>query len=238
MDSPSEWAKKFNQPNAGEVKDATKQEAATVESPASTAAFPSEPFPCPACGQLLGPECRVCVSCKKPINPDEIRRHPTVELTAAHPITSQVPRETVRYPWRILLAVLGAGAMLSILALLLLGDKNGPMAIQALPILAGSWVFFDAFRRRIPRPLRWSMGTMLLLAVIFPWYLARRNKPEASVPFVEAETGRVARVLLLALIFFFLISVIVNILHGPQSTSKPDPTPKIQPSSSSPSRVT
>jgi hypothetical protein len=238
MDTPSEWAKKFNQSGASEIADPAKQEAATVESPASTTAFPSEPFQCPACGQLLGPECRVCVSCKKPIDPAEIGRKPAVELTAAHPASVPVKRETVPYPWLTLLAVLGVGVVLSILSLLLLGEKNGPMAIQALPILAGSWVFFDAFRRRIPRPLRWSMGTMLLLAVILPWYLARRLRPEATVPFVEAETGRVTRILLLALIFFFLISVIVNILHGPQSASKPDATPKIQPTSSSPSRIT
>ena len=39
-----------------------------------TADFPSEPFPCPACGQMLGPSCRVCVACKQPLNPAEIKR--------------------------------------------------------------------------------------------------------------------------------------------------------------------
>ena len=238
METPSEWAKRFNQQKTGEAADAPKPEAPAGQSPVSSTEFPSEPFPCPACGQLLGPECRVCVSCKKPINPTEIVARPALELPAVYAERTQTRRETVRYPWRILLAVLGIGVALSLLSLLILGEKNGPIVIQSLPIVVGSWVFFDAFRRRIPRPLRWSMGTMLLLAVVFPWYLARRNKPESSVPFVEAEAGRVTRILLLALLFFFLISVIVNILHGPQTTSKPDSTPKVQPSSSSPSRIT
>ncbi len=238
MDSPSEWTKKFNQPSTRDMTEALKQDAAAVESTASAMAFPSEPFQCPACGQLLGPECRVCVSCKKPINPAEIGRKPSAELNAAPSVIAVPPADRVPYPWPVFFAVLGIGVVLSLLALLLQGEKNGPKAIQALPILVGFWVFFDAFQRRIPRPMRWSIGTMLLLAVVFPGYLARRKKPEASVPFVEAEAGRVTRILLLALIFFFLISVIVNILHGPQSTSKPDSTPKSQPSSSSPSRIT
>ena len=237
METPSEWAKRYNEQKSGDTADAAKQEGGTA-SISAAAEFPSDPFPCPACGQMLGPSCRVCVSCKQPINPAEIVLKPTPELPAAHAELAQPRRETVRYPWRILIAVLGIGVALSLLSLLILGEKNGPIVIQSFPFVVGSWVLFDAFRRRIPRPLRWSIGTMLLLGVVFPWYLARRARPEASVPFVEAEAGRVTRILLLALLFFFLISVVVNILHDPESTPKPAATPKIQPSSGSPSRIT
>ena len=87
--------------------------------------------------------------------------------------------------------------------------------MRGAPTLAGIWVFFDALRRRIPRPLRWAVGTMLLLVVIFPWYLARRSKPQSPVPFVEAEVGPVTRFLLFALLIFFLASLIFYIVQGP-----------------------
>jgi 4-amino-4-deoxy-L-arabinose transferase-like glycosyltransferase len=134
---------------------------------------------------------------------------------------------------------MGIGIILSLISIALLGEQKGPVVIQAVPLLAGIWVFFDAARRRLPRPFRWAMGTVLLLAVVFPWYLARRNKPESPVPFIEAETGRTTRILLIALLVFFLISVIVNVWQNQQPGSKPDSTPKIQPSSGgSTSRIT
>jgi hypothetical protein len=239
METPSEWAKRFNPQKTGEMADAPKPEATVVDSPAAVAEFPNEPFLCPACGQLLGPSCRVCVACKHPINPAEIARTPAVALAAAHAVTTQPRPEPVRYPWRILIAVMGIGMILGLISLALLGDQKGPLVIQAIPILAGLWVFFDAFRRRLPRPLRWGVGTMLLLAVVFPWYLARRSKPESPVPFVEAETGPVTRILLIALLVFFLIGLIFNIVQGPPPASKPASRPTIQENSgSSPSRIT
>ena len=239
METPSEWAKRFNQQKTGETVDVSKPERTVVGNPASVAEFPSEPFTCPACGQLLGPSCRVCVSCKHPINPSEIARTPAVPLAVAHAASAQTRLEPVRYPWRILVAVMAIGIILGLIALALLGEQNGPKVIQAIPILAGLWVFFDAFRRRLPRPLRWGVGTMLLLALVFPWYLARRSKPESPVPFVEAEAGPVTRILLIALLVFFLIGLIFNIVQGPPPASAPASTPKIQQNPDrSPSRIT
>jgi hypothetical protein len=238
METPSEWAKRFNQAPAGESVDAAKPQSAAVESPASAAAFPDEPFLCPACGQLLGPSCRICVACKQPINPAEIARTPAAPVVATSAPSTHIKADPVRYPWRILFAVLGVGIILSLISIALLGEQKGPLLIQTVPLFAGIWVFFDAARRRLPRPFRWAMGTVLLLAVVFPWYLARRNKPESAVPFIEAETGRTTRILLIALLVFFLISVIVNIWQNPQPGSKPDSAPKIQPSSGSTSRIT
>ena len=239
METPSEWAKRFNQQKTGEMADVSKPERTVVDNPASVAEFPSEPFPCPACGQLLGPSCRVCVSCKHSINPSEIARTPTMALAAAHSTSTQPRPEPVRYPWRILVAVMAIGMILGLISLALLGEQKGPMVIQAIPILAGLWVFFDAFRRRLPRPLRWGVGTMLLLALVFPWYLARRNRPDSSVPFVEAEAGPVTRILLIALLVFFLIGLIFNVVQGPPPTSAPASAPKIQQNPDrSPSRIT
>src|SRR3989442_10582200 len=59
---------------------------------------PEEPFPCPACGQMLAPSVRVCVACKHPIDPREIRRSrgpvPSLEPRA---ILSAAPRTP--FPW-------------------------------------------------------------------------------------------------------------------------------------------
>jgi len=162
-----------------------------------------------------------------------------VTLTAAHAVSTQPTAEPVRYPWRILIAVMGIGIILGLIAIALLGEQKGPLVIQAIPILAGMWVFFDAFKRRIPRPMRWGVGTMLLLAVVFPWYLARRSKPESPVPFVEAEVGPVTRILLIALLVFFLIGLIFNLVQNPPPASTPASTPQIQQDrSGSTSRIT
>src|ERR1700690_318768 len=122
METPGEWAKRFNQQTSSETADAPKLERAVVESSASAAEFPSEPFTCPACGQLLGPSCRVCVSCKHPINPSEIARTPAVPLAVAHAASAQPRLEPVRYPWRILVAVMAIGIILGLIALALLGE--------------------------------------------------------------------------------------------------------------------
>jgi hypothetical protein len=81
--------------------------------------------------------------------------------------------------------------------------------------LAGIWVFFDALWQRIPRPLRWGVGSMLLPIIVFPWYLARRRLPQSSCPFVEADVRPLTRFLLFALIVFFLLSVVFHVVQGP-----------------------
>ena len=37
------------------------------------------------------------------------------------------------------------------------------------------WIFFDARKRRMGSPLRWSLGCFLLLIVFVPLYFAKRN---------------------------------------------------------------
>jgi len=144
---------------------------------------------------------------------------------AAAPGTESRP-EPVRYPWRIFFVVLTIGLILGQTFLSLWGEQKAPLVIQTVPVLVGLWVFFDALRRGIPRPLRWALGSMLLLVVIFPWYLARRSKPRSPVPFVEAEMGPVARFLLIALLIFFLVSLIFYIVEGPPPALVPHAPPK------------
>jgi hypothetical protein len=222
METPTEWGKKFDQAGAANVTEVPKMESPRVTGSAATASFPDEPFLCPSCGQLLGPSVRTCVSCKHVINPAEIARTPAPALPSTpRPASIQAPRESVPYPWRILIAVVGISMILGLISVALFGDQNWPKAVQALQIMAGFWVFFDAFQRRIPRPFRWSMGTMLIPGLILPWYLARRNRPEASVPFVEAETRPFTRILLGILLLAFLIAVAISAWQGQQTGSKP-----------------
>jgi hypothetical protein len=233
METPSEWAKRFNQQKAGQDAGSPKPEAATVDDAASVAELPSEPFSCPACGQLLAPSCRVCVACKHPINPAEIVRPREVVLPAARASSTKATSVPVRYPWPVFFIVLGFALLLGLLYSAavtsgLLKEDQAQLALQGAPILAGVWVFFDALRRGIPRPLRWAVGTMLLLIVVFPWYLARRKTPQSSVPFVEAEVGPVARFLLFVLLFFILASLIYTIVQGPPRATAPPSRPKIE----------
>jgi len=226
METPSEWAKRFNRQKTEAETGSPSQEAQTVESPAPVAEFPSEPFPCPACGQLLAPSCRVCVACKHAIDPAEIGRAQEVASPAV-PLSSLEPKpQPVRYPWRLLFAYLGISFCLALVFEGTLGEQKAQLAMGGVQTLAGVWVFLDALRQRVPRPLRWAVGSMVLPVVIFPWYLARRRKTGSSVPFVEAEVGPVTRFLLFALLVFMLVSLIFYLVQGPPPALTPTPAPK------------
>jgi hypothetical protein len=238
METPGEWAKRFNQQTSSETADAPKLERAVVESSASAAEFPSEPFQCPACGQLLGPSCRVCVSCKQPINPAEIARTSAVPLAAAHVASAQPRPQSVRFSWPIFFAVLGASCLIALIVQGLWKDQQQVfVAMGAVQTLASVWVFFDAHRRGIPRPLRWSLGTMFLPIVIFPWYLTRRRTPQLPVPFLEAIP--IIRLLLIAVLLLVLANLIASIVQGPLHPAQPVAQPRTQtPAENPPSRIT
>ena len=87
-------------------------ESVTTESQPSVEQFPTENFVCPACGQLLGPACRVCVACKRAIDPAELRK-PQVLPAIAMPERREL--EPVRFSWRtfvIVFAIWVVGATL------------------------------------------------------------------------------------------------------------------------------
>jgi hypothetical protein len=164
---------------------------------------------------MLAASCRVCVACRHVINPAEIARPPAVVAPAAPVRVKEAKPAPVRFPWRIFFAVLGTCLVLAQISLAVWEEQKAALVLQAVPIITGVWVFFDALRRGVPRPLRWGVGSMLLLIVIFPWYLARRRLPESSCPFVEADVRPLTRFLLFALIVFFLLSVVLHLVQGP-----------------------
>jgi len=76
-------------------------------------------------------------------------------------------------------------------------------------MLCAAWVFYDANRRGVPRPLRWALGALFLWPIVFPWYLVRRKTPRALCPFVEGIGLPVVILVLLAL------GVLIVLIRGP-----------------------
>ena len=199
--------------------------AAETGNSASAAKFPSEPFPCPACGQMLAPTCRVCVACKHTIDPAEVALPKEAALPAAPAPTTESRPEPVRFSWPIFFAVLGISCLLVFIFQGFWKDQQQVvLAMGGVQSLAGVWVFFDALRLRVPRPLRWAVGSMLLPLVIFPWYLARRRTPQSAVPFLEAVWA--IRLVLVALLLFLLANLIFYLVQGPPPAKSPAPPSK------------
>ena len=160
-----------------------------TENCSSEAQFPSEPFPCPACGQLLSPSCRVCVACKHAIDPAEIRK-PGVLPAVGIPVRREV--EPVRFSWRTFLIVFAIWVVGATLVQRRMAPLRAQLVLGGVQILCSFWVLFDALAKRLPNPLRWGMGTLLLWPIIFPWYLARRSRPSQPCPFIEARVSPIA----------------------------------------------
>jgi hypothetical protein len=176
--------------------------------------FPEEVFECPQCGQMLAPTCRVCVSCKQPIDPAQIKTARPVELPAALPMLAPEPAP-VRFSWTMFFGVLAVSWLATLVALRFLGLVEGQIVVSGLQLLTAVWVFWDARQKMIQKPLRWGLGSLVLWIVIFPWYLVRRQKLEAPCPFVEAESGPFIRVILLVVFILFLLAVILSTLSVP-----------------------
>ena len=187
-----------------ENDDRHELESAASDNRPTSEQFPAEPFPCPACGQLLAPSCRVCVACKHSIDPAEIRK-PRVLPVVGEPARREP--EPVRFSWRIFLIVFAIWVVGASLVQRYMEPLKGQLVLGGVQIVCSFWVFYDALEKRLPRPLRWGMGTLLLWPIIFPWYLARRKAPKQPCPFVEAQVSPIMRAVLLILlvVFFFLI---------------------------------
>ncbi len=194
--------------------------AVTPDSSVQVAEPPTEPFACPACGQMLAPSCRVCVACKRVIDPAEIARAQFLQAAPA-PVESVRPKlPPVRFSWPFFFLVFGVSCFLVVILQGLWTDQQRVLLVMGgLQTLAGVWVFFDALHHGVPKPLRWSIGSMLLPLVIFPWYLSRRRTPQAPVPFLEG--GPVIRLVILALLLFFLANLIFYFVQGPPPATNP-----------------
>src|SRR5215469_2667378 len=172
----------------------------------SEAHFPEEAFPCPHCGQMLGPAVRVCVACRQAIDPNQIRV--AAEAHVAVPARAAAVA-SVRFSWSIFLISLFAWLALSTSAIQLVGLAKAQYFMVAVLVLSAGWVFWDARQKSIPRPFHWGAGALLFWIVFFPWYLARRRQPEASCPIVEAGTRPFIRILLLILMFGLGLMLVV-----------------------------
>ena len=166
------------------------------------ARFPEEAFPCPHCGQMLGPAVRVCVACRQAIDPSQIR-----VLTVVHAATAAqaatVPR--ARFSWGIFVAALLAWLALVVSVMWVAGLEKAQYIIAAAQAILAAWVFSDARQKRFPRPFRWGAGTLLFPIVFLPWYFARRLQREASCPMVESGI----RPFLLILLCCFAIALLI-----------------------------
>jgi hypothetical protein len=179
-------------------------ESAATENRPSDEELPAEPFPCPACGQLLAPSCRVCVACKHAIDPAEVRR-PGVRPAVGIPARREL--EPVRFSWRTFVIVFGIWVVGATLVQRRMAPLKAQLVLVGVQVLCSFWVLFDALEKRLPRPLRWGMGTLLLWPIIFPWYLARRSRPRQPCPFIEARVSptRLALLFILLTVLFYLI---------------------------------
>lgn len=189
----------------------------TKPEPAEETAPPDEPFPCPACGQLLAPTCRVCVACQTAIDFSRLTRPEPELIPLSLPAPGPVPAPLgpARFSWRIFFSVLSLWILAALLSTSFLGVEGSQVAMGSIVLGSSLWVFYDAQKNRVPKPLRWGVGSLLLWILVFPWYLARRRTPQAPCPFIEAEAGPVSRVLIAILMIFFILGALLMIFHGP-----------------------
>ena len=174
--------------------------------------FPAEAFACPYCGQMLAPNVRVCVACRQPINASDIVSLPAAPSTPAGSLPQEV-RPRVQFSLVFFLIVLALSLGIAALALETLGPVKSQYVMPGIVLLSSIWVYFDASQRKLPKPLQWSIGSLLVWIVVFPWYLARRRQPAAVVPFIEMEGSRFVRVILVLLLAGLLFSVLLQYLH-------------------------
>jgi hypothetical protein len=176
--------------------------------------FPTEPFPCPYCGQMLAPNVRVCVACRKSIDPRDIAAAAAPPPPAATAPPRQVqPR--VQFSVPIFLMVLASSLGIAALALETLGPVKSQYIMPGLVLFSSIWVYFDAYHRKIPKPLHWGIGSLLVWIVVFPWYLARRRQPAGTCPLIEMEGRRFFRIILILVLAGLLFSVLLQFIRGP-----------------------
>ena len=182
--------------------------------PPVDSAFPTEPFACPVCGQMLAASCRVCVACHTPIDPakiDTTQNRPDLaeELSRQRSEAGCSRATTVRFPWILFLAFFVILSLAEGSLEKRWGLVKTSMVFGALELISAIWVFFDAGNSRVTRRFRWAWGTLLLWPLVFPWYLARRKAPKAPCPFVEGMG------LPIVLIIYLALTVLYVALKGP-----------------------
>ncbi len=175
---------------------------------------PTEPFPCPECGQLLAPTCQICVACKAPVDFAKVGLLPKLEIAEPIPVARINPIEPARFSWGIFFSVFLVYIVLASLVQGLLGFKGSPYAMGGFVLATSVWVFADARAKGIPKPAGWAIACLLFWLIFFPWYISRRRTPHAPCPIIEGESGPVTRILILVLILLTLAGAVAMILSG------------------------
>jgi len=183
-----------------------------VKARAIEASFPSEPFACPNCAQMLGADVRVCVACHQPIDPARIQALP-------QPVFSQptfVPKAQplVRFPWGVFLAFLLLGCVVMLEGAVALGPQKAMLLIAGIQVVSSIWVFYDARQKGVPKPFYWCVGSLFFWLPIFSWYLVRRRQLGAACPLIEASPWMFLRTLAVILAVTLVLTILLNLLLG------------------------
>jgi len=171
-----------------------------------------EPFPCPACGQLLGPGSRVCAACRQPV--DWASTKPPESIGPVERPAAAVVAPPASFSWQILIGVLLAWLVLVGVSVSLVGINKAQFILFGVVLGSSIWVLQDAHAKLIPKPFRWAFGSIMLWIVFFPWYLSRRRSPAAPCR-VEAELTPLGRFLAVALIVLMVLSLVAMVTSGP-----------------------
>ncbi len=176
--------------------------------------FPSEPFACPNCGQMLAPSCRVCVACHTPVDFSKLQRAETSweQVGTKEEPTSERPGG-MQFSWRIFLAVLGIYLALVMVVERYLSVSQCQLFLGGILLGSSAWVFYDARLRRVPHAFRWGISSLLLWIVVFPWYVSRRRAPEVPCPLMEAEPSLFMRALLWIIVILFILGIAAAFIH-------------------------
>lgn len=199
---------------------ATKAEipdSATTEDLAAVS-VPEEPFPCPNCGQMLGPSVRVCAACHEPVDISKFNLTASVAHQLVAEFTPAAPgaMEPARFSWGIFAVVLGAWLLAAYAGQRFLNPLYEQFFLAGIVCGTSVWVFYDARARSVPHPFRWSIACILFWIVFFPWYLARRRTPAAPCPVMDEGGRRLLWWLIPLLVFLLVFSLFVAFLHGPK----------------------
>jgi hypothetical protein len=172
----------------------------------------NEAFPCPNCGQMLGPAVRVCASCREPVDFELVRSNaraaasPPEGGTPAEP-RAPVPRSEAQFSWRMFFTLVLVWLLTALLAQRQLGEEGAQSLMLVILIFSSAWVTYDARQRGVPKPLRWGVGSLLVWIVVFPWYLSRRRTPGVPCALVEGPApGRILLVMVVAILLLGLLA--------------------------------
>lgn len=192
---------------------------------------PADPFPCPNCGQMLGPGCAVCAACRAPVDftkvrtatepapafapapgsgaPEVANRQGPSPLGKDAPSPSQFSLPIFIISVLVYLTVVGAAARV-------LPITDFRYFLAGLLVACTGWVIFDAHARRIPHPLRWGLGTLFIWVVVFPWYLSRRRTPAMPCPIMDAQSRYFARTVVFVFVLCGILYCLVTfVMHKP-----------------------